>query len=29
MLSQLEQLWTYAQSIDNEDGPDNDPPKFK
>jgi len=29
MLSQLEELWNYAQSIDNEDGPDNDPPEFK
>jgi len=29
MLSQLEELWNYAQSIDNEDGPDNDNPEFK
>ncbi len=29
MLSQLEELWNYAQSIDNEDGPDSDPPEFK
>ena len=29
MLTQLEELWNYAQSIENEDGPDTDPPEFK
>lgn len=29
MLTQLEELWKYAQSIDNEDDPNPDPTEFK
>lgn len=29
MLTQLEELWKYAQSIDNEEGPNPDPSEFK
>ncbi|MDX6192158.1 IS1182 family transposase [Flavobacterium sp. Fl-318] len=29
MLTQLEELWNYAQSIDNEDGPNPEPTEFK
>jgi hypothetical protein len=28
-LTQLEELWNYAQSIDNEDGPNPEPTEFK
>ena len=29
MLTQLEELWNYAQSISNDDDPDTEPPQFK
>lgn len=29
MLTQLEDLWNYAQSIANDDEPNPEPPKFK
>ncbi len=29
MLTQLEDLWNYAQSISNDDDPDTEPPQFK
>lgn len=29
MLTQLEDLWNYAQSISNDDNPNPDPPEFK
>src|SRR5690554_105112 len=29
MLTQLEELWNYAQSISNNDDPDTEPPQFK
>lgn len=29
MLTQLEELWNYAQSVSNDDDPNNDPPEFK
>ena len=29
MLTQLEDLWTYAQSISNDDDPNPEPPEFK
>lgn len=29
MLTQLEELWIYAQSISNDDDPDTEPPQFK
>ena len=29
MLTQLEDLWNYAQSIDHEDEPDPEPTEFK
>ena len=28
MLTQLEELWNYAQSISNDDNPDTEPPQF-
>ena len=29
MLTRLEDLWNYAQSIDNDDGPNPEPTEFK